>query len=64
MEVPPEATFEEYLGMAFDEDGVAETYIDPLSLKGAPKAVHASHEVPQPAPVECSVGRWLFLEAR
>ena len=33
------ATFEEYLSMVFPEDDVKEQYIDPLSLKGAPRAM-------------------------
>ena len=31
------ASFEEYLRAEFDPDEVTETYIDPLSLRGAPK---------------------------
>ena len=31
--------------MSFEEDEVSETYIDPLSLKGAPKAVPSPGEV-------------------
>ncbi len=33
------ATFEEYLSTVFPEDDVKEQYIDPLSLKGAPRAM-------------------------
>lgn len=33
------ATFEDYLTAVFPEDDVREMYIDPLSLRGAPKAM-------------------------
>ena len=38
-ELKEDATFEEYLGTVFPEDDVKEQYIDPLSLKGAPRAM-------------------------
>ena len=38
-DLPEEARFEEYLATEFPEDDVRETFIDPLSLKGAPKAM-------------------------
>ena len=38
-EVKEGATFEEYLSTVFPEDDVKEQYIDPLSLKGAPRAM-------------------------
>ncbi len=46
--LPPEATFEDYLAAHWPEDDVTEAYLDPLSLKGAPKPMHkapAAHEV-------------------
>ena len=46
MQAPSElkegATFEEYLSTVFPEDDVKEQYIDPLSLKGAPRAMSRS----------------------
>ena len=36
-ELPAEASFEDYLGTRWKEDEVSEAYLDPLSLKGAPK---------------------------
>ena len=48
-ELPPEATFEDYLAAHWAEDDVTEAFLDPLSLKGAPKPMHkasaAHHEV-------------------
>ncbi len=38
-DLPEDASFEDYLAMEFPEDDVRETFIDPLSLKGAPKAM-------------------------
>ena len=38
-DLPEDASFEEYLATDFPEDDVRETFIDPLSLKGAPKAM-------------------------
>ena len=59
VELPPEATFEEYLAMSFEEDEVSETYIDPLSLKGAPKAVNSPCEVVPAQPFCLRLQNWL-----
>ena len=57
-DLPEDASFEEYLATDFPEDDVRETFIDPLSLKGAPKAM--SRDYPdevrlQPQFILCSM---------
>jgi len=47
-----DATFEDYLTAEFPEDDVKETFIDPLSLKGAPKAI--SRDYPEEVGAESS----------
>jgi hypothetical protein len=54
MTVLDDATFEDYLGMKFEEDRVTETYIDPLSLKGAPKVASGHSEEVRSSEHSCS----------
>ena len=46
-QLPAEATFEDYLAATWEEDEVSEAYLDPLSMKGAPKPMKkaSGHEV-------------------
>ena len=46
LDLAPDASFEDYLALTPEEDEVTEHYLDPLSMKGAPKAVPSNgHEV-------------------
>ena len=60
-DLPEDASFEDYLTMEFPEDDVKETFIDPLSLKGAPKAM--SKDYPDEVRTQPEASVWMLLIA-